>query len=299
MPPTKVHGIMMVYRGDNYWHSALDSVIQCRSVLDSLTVSFDGPTRFDLAALFNESYSESLQAEVLVTPEELSSVEHACWIAQQPTIRQWASADYVVLLSEDDLLRPANFRAAVAQATKTPECALFGSWTTSSGEFPESNFSPEITSINPSQIGNWLSQMARSHRPTSITATLTPVAAYRNYVSILQGQSSKRTLFDGVRAEYLLVTQAPIKRIVSSVAPLAVIQQHEDQESKSLPPKVWAHDEALFQLWLVMTPVPIGIVPRGMAALRFMRWISRDSSTFHDMRNAIKTFNSARKRIKS
>ena len=298
MPPAKVHGIMMVYRGDDFWYSALDSLVQCRDVFDTLTVSFDGPTRFDLVNLLTETYADSLQPEILVAPEELSSVEHACWIARNPTVTEWAGTDYVVLLSEDDLLRPEIFRAAVAKATKIPGCALFGSWAAPSGEPSETRLLPAIHSVDAIRIGHWLNQVAKSRRPTSITATLTPVEAYRNYISLLQGQSFERTLFDGVRAEYLLVTQAPIKQILSSAEPLAVIQQHQNQESKSLPPRIWAHDEALFQLWLVMTPIHIGILARGMAVLRFLKWISRDLSTLIDLPNAIETFGLARRSVR-
>lgn len=287
---------MMVYRGGNHWTDALESLSECRDLFDTLVISFDGPTRFELANLLYETYWDSLQPEVLVTPKVLSSVEHACWIAQQSLVRQWSETDFVVLLSEDDRLRPESFRGAVAKATKTQGCALFGSWTVECGELPDTSSSPGINSVEATRLGQWLNRVAESGHPTSITATLTPVAAHRNYISVLQGQFPDRPLFSGVRAEYLLVTQAPIKRILWSGQPIAVIQQHEQQESKSLPRHLWTHDEALFQLWLAMTPLQLGAAARAFAVMRSLKWLSLNPSTILDLRNAIKTFRLARKK---
>ena len=144
-------------------------------------------------------------------------------------------------------------------------------------------------------ISGRLVRLARANERTSVSGITLNVGALRNYYRQVGGGKPDRPLLNGVRSEYFLATQPQITTLIESTDPIVEVQIHPFQESNVTRTKAWAHDEALYQLWLIMTHQPTRRIDRLGAALRFGRRVVLRPSVVLLMGNAFRTFQETRR----
>lgn len=268
---------MPVFRGDAWWHESLRSVSVCRDLFELFIVSFDGPGRHEQAAAFTNQYSDVLEATVLVTPREMSSVEHFKWIFRESICAQWKPEQLVMILAEDDLLIRDATAAALNALREHEGTALFGDWSTREDwqvEFP----APSVGSIevgegvflySESMKQTLLEEIEGSGAVTSISGIALPGGALINYVDTLFADSGV-ALSSGVRAEYLLVNQPPVKSLIRSVRPMVHVALHMDRESVVTNTDQWKRDDAFFNVWKLLRVRPTSNSTRLRLAARIL-----------------------------
>lgn len=254
---------MPVFRGDIWWQQSLRSVSDSRDLFDLFVVSFDGPERHEQAAWFSSECSKALDATVLVTPEEMTSVEHFGWIFRDSLCAKWQPEELVMILAEDDLLIRDSTAAALRALGENEGAALFGDWSTRAdwqADFPAP--SSEAIGVgdglflySESMKQVLLDEIEHSKAVTSISGITLPSGALVDYVNTLVPRSG-RVLSSGVRAEYLMVTQPPVNALIRSVQPMVHVTLHMDRESVITKSEQWKRDDAFFNVWKLLRVRP-------------------------------------------
>lgn len=276
------HLVMPVFRGDIWWEQSLGSVSNSRDLFDLFIVSFDGIARREQAACFSSEYGKALEATVLVTPEDMTSVEHFRWIFRDSLCAQWEPEQLVMILAEDDLLIRDSTAAALKALGENEGAALFGDWSTRDDwqvEFP-------APSSKAKQVGDGLylysasikqtllDEIENSRAVTSISGITLPSGALVDYVDTLFPKPGL-VLSSGVRAEYLLVNQPPVKSLIRSLRPMVHVTLHMDRESVITKNDQWKRDDAFFNVWKLLRVRPTSRSTKLRLASRILMNIVR------------------------
>jgi hypothetical protein len=295
---------MPVFRGDDLWHPALNSLLRSRHLFDSVAISFDGEDRHVLAAQLQDPQWCQLDPIVLVTPRVMSSVEHAIWYIDQEPLASWSDEQLVMFMAEDDCVRHQSPAAGLAAIREEQTAVLLGSWTTSNEHQLDVGLghrvgSQDVSTISVPKIMPALASLSRPGSLTSISGITLRLAAIRNYYRQLAGQNSRRPLLNGVRTEYFLATQPTITSIIQVRDPIFTVNQHADQEGRVLSSQVYHHDEALYQLWLIVTTQPARVRDKLLATLRLLKRLLLHPATTLHLRNAWLTYRETRNGLQS
>jgi hypothetical protein len=286
---------MPVYRGDDLWRRALRALSGSRSLIGDLVVSFDGPTRDQLAGELLREFGDSLQPIVLTTPYPMSSVEHLVWLLRQSPVREWENSQLVMLIAEDDMATRESLEVGIAALAELPAAILFGSW----GVYEPSDMgsdaalpsdSPLVTVYQGPAATRRLLQVARRGEPTSISGLTLSVAGLRSYTAQVRGLKEHELLLHGIRAEYFLATQPTVTALIQVDPPIFQIQMHPDQEGRITPRRLLNHDEALYQLWLLMRGRRMSTHESVLAYVRLIRRALANPSVLLSLPSAMRTF---------
>lgn len=293
----RVNLLMPVYRGDEWWPLALDSVAASRTLLGDVIISFDGPRRVEQSEYLLELYSESINPISLVTPEEYTWVEHIRWIMRQQPIVNWPDDQYLLILSDDDVLRPQALGESLAMLTQSTGAVLFGPWeigNRANDPDPLRVPAPGPSLVRTPDIAGALAAWTRAGNYTSISGLAFPMKAFRTFV-LAHGTSRERPLFNGIRAEYLLATQPSINSLIQTKEPIVAIHEHPDQGGRHIPRSIRLHDEGLFQLWVAVGRQETSSVDRVIALIRHLRRVLQHPKLLRDIPRAIRVFRSVPK----
>lgn len=285
-----VNLIMPVFRGGNLWEPALVSVVQARDLFDVLVVSFDGPTRSDLAdQLSAKKYSANFD-HLLVTPTEMSAVEHLNWILNQEPVASWGDRQLITLVAEDDLVEVTALRRGLEAVKENEHSILFGSWCengpSSNSLITDTDHVNTVQIFSEKEIATQLSRWVRNNEVTTVSGMTFELGVLRSYVR--QVYSNGDFLLSGIRAEYFLATQPTVKTLIRCSLPITRIQTHEQQEGRIVKRDIKIRDETLYQLWLLLTRQKMRSTERFMASLRLIKGLAKKPSTFYLLPSAFK-----------
>lgn len=263
-------------------------------MFDKVVISFDGPTREELAAdLLNSDYSK-FATNVLITPKEMSVVEHWAWMYSCEPLVTWDASQLVMLLAEDDLICIEALGSGLEALKASSDSILWGSWDlyrnltdrTSSTQLSQES----IEIFDAKQICSRLEKWVNAGHVTTISGITAQTEVFRSYARLMVGGQASDPLMLGVRAEYFFATHPSIKRLIRSIPPIVHIQEHADQEGKILPAEILSQDEFLYQLWLLAFVSQARLRDRTLPALRIMRRFARKPSTVRLLPRALRTF---------
>lgn len=299
---TATNVIMPVFRGDGMWMRAMRSLAENRSLFDAIVVSFDGPERVRLAALLLECFGQSVDPVILVTPRVMSSTEHALWIVDQLPVKTWSTDDWVLYMAEDDVIRQPGLSAGLDAVRRHGHSILFGSWEVWEEEPgpDEAIFhADDVRLVEAPAIAGYLEGVAASGELTSVSGMTMRMSVLRNYFRQMEDHTNGRLLLRGFRTEYFLATQPGVRFLLRSPQPIFAIQEHPEQERVVTATRAMNHDEALYQLWLLITTQPMRATDRLKAGLRLCKRLVMDPSTARDLIAGYRTFWSTRRGLPS
>lgn len=288
-----VNVIMPVYRGGDHWELTLESLKTASRLFSEVVMSFDGPTRNELAGSLKSEGKSGLADFALVTPTTMTTMEHMLWLINQPPISEWNDDQLVMLMAEDDLICLDTLQAGLEVTKVNPGSLLFGSWVENvpgiiSGlETPK----PDNISVYPEkQIASRLAKWVRGSEVTTISGITCELRVLRSHLRQVCGIKGRDRLLSGIRMEYFLATQPTVKSLVRCNEPITRIQIHERQEGRIAARDKRIKDEALYQFWLVNSGQQMLLRERSIALLRLGKKIIQRPSVLKVLPNAWTTF---------
>jgi hypothetical protein len=253
-----VNAIMPVFRGGPLWENTLRSHSKAKHLFGQSLVSFDGPTRHQLSTELSESQHARNIDHSLTTPKVMTAMEHLFWMLNQEPITAWADNQLVTLLAEDDLICLDSFEAGLKATDRLANSMLFGSWQEVDGspkgdvhvKEPESD---GFEIVSESEIATCLATWVSRKEITSVSGMTFRLKVLRDFLRLAQGLENQGVTLSGVRAEYFLATQPEVKCLIRCIPPIVQIQIHEQQEGRIVGGQNRNQDEAIYQLWLMLT----------------------------------------------
>jgi len=290
---------MPVYRGGIHWDVTLDSLSKSRHIFNKVLMSFDGPTRAELAEGLKAGVQADIADYLMVTPTTMTATEHTLWLINQTPVSDWEDSQLVMLMAEDDLICVESLSVGLDAVKERENSILFGSWRIRENDLDPTEIlgdddPPEVTIYPENQIVPQLTKWVNQGEVTTISGIALEMRALRSYLSQVAGAKGGATLLSGVRTEFFLATQPSVKHMVRCTKPITLIQIHPQQEGSILARGKKNQDEALYQLWLCLTNQHVPIAARIFAALRFVKRLMQRPRTLRVFPNALRTFRSVK-----
>lgn len=291
----KAHVIMPVFRGGDLWHQALRSLADCRHLFDEVVMSFDGPNRAAQTGYAHDNYAKTLRAHLLVTPREMSSLQHVQWFMRQSPVSTFQDHDLLCVWAEDDLAAPITLQSALAAARAIESPVIFGSWARlgcrddlSDEAGGEVEGAYEV--ISERGTVSALSASAREGLPTSITCMTATAQTFRSHYLEQNANYGDRSLLNGYRTEYFIGTKPSVRHLIRFARPIAGIVQHDLQKNRTTPALLARSDEALYHLRLAVTRQSMPPKARALAFPQFLRKSLKARPLPPRLMCAVKTF---------
>ena len=288
-----VNMIMPIYRGGDHWKLTLDSLSQARYLFSEVLMSFDGPTRDELAKSLQAGEKAGLADFLLVTPTTMTTTEHMLWLIDQPPISEWNDHQLVMLMAEDDLICVDTLQAGLEATKVNPGSLLFGSWVENGpciGSDSEA-LKPNAIHVYPEkQIASRLAEWVRGKEVTTISGMTCELRVLRAHLKQVSGVEGQIRLLSGIRMEYFLATQPTVNALIRCSEPITRIQIHDQQEGRIAARDNRNQDEALYQFWLVISGQQMRLRERFIALLRLGKKIMQRPSVLRVLPNAWSTF---------
>jgi len=285
-----VNVIMPVYRGGEYWESALASLANARHLFGEVLFSIDGPTRQELSLELNSEFGSDLIDHVLLTPAPMTAMEHILWMVDQQPIVGWNDDQLVTILAEDDLICAETLQEGLEAVKANEHSLLFGSWIEHTPNLDadgrDGHGNNRVRIYSERQIAQQLAKWVKGSEVTTISGMTFELRVLRRYLQLVLDLGGDEPLLCGIRMEYFLATQPTVKTLVRCSQPITQIQIHERQEGRIVAKGDRTQDETLYQLWLLLRRQKMRYRERLVALLRVIKGVMKYPSVMRILPHA-------------
>lgn len=274
--------LIPVYRGGFFFQEAVGSIKPCLAWFSRVIISLNGADTTEDRVTASQ-LAPLCQLHILETKRELTSIQHAIFIANQLGSRLGLEKkSQVFTLCHDDLLSLEGFQALNQDDWKTtdPHRISLGDYIVFNDGEPSSR-GIQKTSFENSQADNrqrpqshFLAMQNQGIDPfTNVSGMRMTLAVFYSTMQYYQYTGARI----GIRAEYAYLTNRDIRSIVNHSPPLVLIRAHPNSEGAKITYRDFIPGELRYLCWLWInckTLHDFRELQKGRYGLQTLLWLS-------------------------
>jgi glycosyltransferase involved in cell wall biosynthesis len=285
MKNNMINIIIPVHNGGEYFNECLTSLIPIKEYIDNLILCINNSDTqkndIEIAKIFLDSNSLNNKAILIIQKKEYSAVVHGKSFLKK-IIDKNIDGNYM-FLCHDDIILP-DFKVFLENDFKKNEPGNAVNPTRSyyKTSFCDSNFElsfyPFRSLHTGISISEFVSRDIDRYYLTNLSGVIVDKYALREYYRLF------KHLLYGYRAEYILLTNKRVNKILNTEFPVIGIREHPKQEGKQKHPKEQFHDDQFyFNYHYYITD---DVLLRGKLSTTVIEYKCK---TFHSLYSFIKT----------